>query len=172
MKNTLKTLTVGVVLAATAGCSALKEIEVRDTKAQPDWYMACKQVGSEGVGFTDTHAYSCGMGQSRYEQASEAQAYAFAIKGFAERLNGTVTASTVVDIKDDTRTAKTHVEHSVVETAVREHLEVQRHSYELKSTGMIHTYVRIKMPLNTFNTLLEEAKNEKRAKAAAVRTAE
>jgi hypothetical protein len=101
------------------------------------------------------------MGESKYEQASESQAYAFAVKGFAERINGTVNSSTTVDIKDDSRTTRTVVEHSVRDTVIREHLEVKRFSYELASTGRIHTYVRIKMPLETFDRLIKEAKDAK-----------
>ena len=95
------------------------------------------------------------------EQASEAQAYAFAVKGFAERINGTVNSSTVVDIKNDVRTTRTRVEHSVKDTVIREHLEVKRYQYELGSTGRVHTYVRIKMPLEIFDRLIQEAKDGK-----------
>jgi hypothetical protein len=98
------------------------------------------------------------MGESRYEQAAEAQAYAFAVKGFAERINGTVNSSTVVDIKDDKRTTQTRVEHAVTNTVIREHLEVKKYSYQLSATGKVHTYVRIKMPLETFDKLIAEAK--------------
>ena len=101
------------------------------------------------------------MGESKFEQASEAQAYAFAVKGFAERINGTVNSSTVVDIKNDVRTTRTRVEHSVKNTVIREHLEVKRYQYELGSTGRVHTYVRIKMPLDIFERLISEAKDAK-----------
>jgi hypothetical protein len=101
------------------------------------------------------------MGESKYEQASEAQAYAFAVKGFAERINGTVNSSTVVDINNDTRNTRTVVEHSVQDTVIREHLEVKRYAYELGSTGRVHTYVRIKMPLEVFERLIQEAKDAK-----------
>ena len=134
--------------------------DIRDTKANPKWYADCEQIGSEGFLFwKDKYAYACGMGESKFEQASEAQAYAFAVKGFAERINGTVNSSTTVDIKNDKRTTRTFVEHSVQNTVIREHLEVKRKSYELASTGNVHTYVRIKMPLETFNNLIAEADN-------------
>ena len=143
-------------------CSSMQEIEVRETKANPNWYMDCEQIGSEGFLFWKTdYAYACGMGESRFEQASEAQAYAFAVKGFAERINGTVNSSTIVDITNDTRQTRTRVEHSVQDTVIREHLEVKRHSYELATTGRIHTYVRIKMPLEVFDRLIQEAKDVK-----------
>ena len=162
MKGTLKAIAIATGIATLAGCSSMQEIEVRATKANPNWYADCEQIGTEGFLFwKDEYAYACGMGESRFEQASEAQAYAFAVKGFAERINGTVNSSTVVDITNDTRSTRTVVEHSVQDTVIREHLEVKRYSYQLETTGNVHTYVRIKMPLEVFNRLIQEAKNDK-----------
>jgi hypothetical protein len=156
LTNTI--LAVGVTVLA--GCSGMSTIDVRETRANPNWYQDCKQIGKEGFLFwRDKYAYACGMGESLYEQASEAQAYAFAVKGFAERINGTVNSSTVVDIQGDTRYDRTIVEHKVTETVIREHLEVKRHMYQLASTGRVHTYVRIKMPLEVFDRLIQEASN-------------
>lgn len=162
MKGITKALLTSAVALTLGACSSMQEIEVRETKASPKWYLNCEQIGSEGFLFwKDEYAYACGMGESRFEQASEAQAYAFAVKGFAERINGTVNSSTVVDINNDVRNTRTVVEHKVTDTVIREHLEVKRHAYELGSTGRVHTYVRIKMPLETFDRLIQEAKDAK-----------
>ena len=160
MKGTLKNvLLIGVVASMLGACTSMKTLEVRETKANPNWYADCEQIGSEGFLFWKTdYAYACGMGESLYEQASESQAYAFAVKGFAERINGTVNSSTVVDIKNDTRNDSTRVEHLVKDTTIREHLEVKKYSYELASTNRVHTYVRIKMPLEVFDRLILESK--------------
>ena len=162
VKGIFKTGVLVTTLAMMSACSTMKEIEVRETKANPKWYMDCEQIGKEGWLFWKTdYAYACGMGESKFEQASESQAYAFAVKGFAERINGTVNASTVVDIKNDVRTTRTRVEHSVKDTVIREHLEVKRYAYELSNTGKVHTYVRIKMPLDVFDRLISEARDDK-----------
>ena len=162
MKGIVKTGLVLGLVGLLSACSGMKTIEVRETKANPNWYMDCEQIGSEGFLFWKTdYAYACGMGESKYEQASEAQAYAFAVKGFAERINGTVNSSTTVDIRNDNRSTRTFVEHSVKDTVIREHLEVKRHSYQLASTGNVHTYVRIKMPLEVFDRLIAEARDDK-----------
>jgi len=162
VKGIFKTGVLVTTLAMMSACSTMKEIEIRETKANPKWYMDCEQIGKEGWLFWKTdYAYACGMGESKFEQASEAQAYAFAVKGFAERINGTVNASTVVDIKNDVRTTRTRVEHSVKDTVIREHLEVKRYAYELSNTGRVHTYVRIKMPLDVFDRLISEARDDK-----------
>ena len=168
MTGIIKKATLVGVLMTLGACSSMTTTDIRDTKANPKWYADCEQIGSEGFLFwKDKYAYACGMGESKFEQASEAQAYAFAVKGFAERINGTVNSSTTVDIKNDKRTTRTFVEHSVQNTVIREHLEVKRMSYELASTGNVHTYVRIKMPLDVFDSLLQQAKDERNAKNAA-----
>ena len=160
MTGIIKKATLVGVLITLGACSSMTKIDKLSEKANPKWYANCEQIGSEGFLFwKDKYAYACGMGESKFEQASEAQAYAFAVKGFAERINGTVNSSTTVDIKNDKRTTRTFVEHSVQNTVIREHLEVKRMSYELASTGNVHTYVRIKMPLETFNNLIAEADN-------------
>ena len=160
MKKAITKAALFVGLVSMLGaCSTMKTIEVRETKANPNWYVDCEQIGSEGFLFwKDDYAYACGMGESIYKQASESQAYAFAVKGFAERINGTVNSSTVVDIQNDKRTDRTKVEHLVKDTTIREHLEVKKYSYELASTGRVHTYVRIKMPLDVFDRLIQESK--------------
>jgi hypothetical protein len=160
MKKAITKAALLVGLASMLGaCSTMKTIDVRETKANPNWYVDCEQIGSEGFLFwKDDYAYACGMGESIYEQASESQAYAFAVKGFAERINGTVNSKTVVDIKNDSRNDQTRVEHIVKDTTIREHLEVKKYSYELASTGRVHTYVRIKMPLDVFDRLIVESK--------------
>jgi hypothetical protein len=158
-KAMIKAMTLLGVLGLMNACSTMKTIDVRETKANPNWYADCEQIGSEGFLFWKTdYAYACGMGESIYEQASESQAYAFAVKGYAERINGTVNSKTVVDINNDSRNDSTRVEHLVKNTTIREHLEVRKYSYELASTGRIHTYVRIKMPLEVFDRLIQEAK--------------
>jgi len=158
-KAMIKAVAIAGILSLLGACSSMKTIDVRETKANPNWYMDCEQIGSEGFLFwKDDYAYACGMGESRYEQASESQAYAFAVKGFAERINGTVNSKTVVDIQGDKRLDQTRVEHLVKDTTIREHLEVKKYSYELASTGRVHTYVRIKMPLEVFDRLIQESK--------------
>lgn len=161
MKGIAKTTALIGIISALGACSSMSTIDIRQTKANPKWYEDCEQIGSEGFLFWKTdYAYACGMGESRYEQASESQAYAFAVKGFAERINGTVNSFTEVDIKDENRTTHTYVKHSVEDTVIREHLEVRKKSYQLESTGNVHTYVRIKMPLETFDNLISEAKKK------------
>ena len=155
----IKAVAIAGIVSLLGACSSMKTIDVRETKANPSWYVDCEQIGSEGFLFWKTdYAYACGMGESIYEQASESQAYAFAVKGFAERINGTVNSKTVVDIQNDKRNDQTRVEHLVKDTTIREHLEVKKYSYELAATGRVHTYVRIKMPLDVFDRLIQEAK--------------
>ena len=77
MKGLTKAITISTLVLGLGACSSMNTLEVRETKANPNWYEECEQIGSEGFLFwKDKYAYACGMGESRYEQASEAQAYA------------------------------------------------------------------------------------------------
>jgi len=41
MKGTFKALAAATVVIAMTGCSSMQEIEVRETKAHPNWYADC-----------------------------------------------------------------------------------------------------------------------------------
>ena len=166
-----KALTVTTAIIAMSACSTMKEIEVRETKANPNWYQDCEQIGSEGWLFWKTDfAYSCGMGESKFEQASESQAYNFATKGYVKSILGMVDSNTTVDIKGNNGVenwwkhplmgvvSQTIVRHSLGDTSIRQGVEVKKYAYEFGSTGRVHTYVRIKMPLEVFDKLLTKAK--------------
>ena len=56
---------------------------------------------------------------------------------------------------------RTYVEHSVKDTVIREHLEVRKKNFEHTGSGHVHTYVRIKMPLEVFDRLIQEARDDK-----------
>lgn len=162
MKGIMK-LGAIATLVALAGCSSHYEMKVSDVPLLPKWSEDCKQAGSEGWLFWKTdYAYSCGSGRSWDKQASEAQAKLFAMKGYAERINGIVNASTTVDITDEGRETRTFAEHTVKDTSIREHLEVKKFTHILTTTNEYHTYYRYKMPLEVFNNLIAEAKNEER----------
>ena len=81
MKNIIKTTAIVAALATLGACSSTVEIAERDSYAQPKWYQSCASSGKEGYFWKTTeYAYACGAGESRYQQASEEQAYAFAMK--------------------------------------------------------------------------------------------
>jgi len=144
--------------AVLAGCSSMVEIPEADVYAQPKWYNDCKQSGTEGMfWWANDYAYACGAGVSQFEQAAESEAYAFAVKSFAERINGTLDSSTKVSIEDNSKTSKVEVNHSVSDTKIREHLEVKRDVYRYQ--GQHYVFVRLKMEKETFDRLMNEAGN-------------
>lgn len=157
MKGTLKAVTLAATLLTLGACSSMTTIAERDEYAQPKWYADCAQSGTEGwFWWEKEYAYACGAGESVFGQASEAEAYAFAMKGFAERINGHVNSKTEVKIVDDTKTSSTVVSHYVTDTTIREHLEVKKGVF--KYSGKQYNFVRLKMPKEVFDTLIQEAK--------------
>jgi len=158
MKGYTKAITAAAAANVLTGCSSMVEIPEADTYAQPKWYADCEQAGTEGMfWWADDYAYACGAGVSKFEQAAESEAYAFAIKSFAERINGEIDSSTQVSITDDTKTSTVEVNHSVKQTTIREHLEVVREVY--RYAGKHYVFVRLKMNKETFDQLMGEAGN-------------
>ena len=161
-----KALTIGTALLAMTACSTMKEIEVRETKANPNWYQDCEQIVLRLVVGKQIMLIPVWVKANLNKHLI--QAYAFAVKGFAERINGVVNSNTTVDIRGnngvESRVTQTIVKHSTKNTSITEHVEVEKHAYELASTGRVHTYVRIKMPLQVFDKLLAEAKDDRNAK--------
>jgi hypothetical protein len=172
VKGALKTTAILAVTLSIGACSSMREIEITDTTANPNWYQDCEQLNSERWSFWKSDfAYSCGMGESKFEQASESQAYNFATKGYVKSILGMVDSNTTVDIKGNNGieiwwkhplmgvVTQTIVRHSTRDdTSIREYVEVKKYAYEFGSTGRVHTYVRIKMPLEVFDKLLTKAK--------------
>lgn len=161
MKGLFKATAVAATLLTLGACSSMTTIAERDSYAQPKWYADCAQSGTEGwFWWEQEYAYACGAGESVYGQASEAEAYAFAMKGFAERINGHVNSKTEVKIIDETKTSSTIISHYVTDTTIREHLEVKKGVF--KYAGKQYNFVRLKMPKDVFDTLIQEAKASKK----------
>jgi hypothetical protein len=158
MKGISKAILVTSAAAALAGCSSMVQVPEADVYAQPKWYNDCEQAGTEGMfWWANDYAYACGAGVSQFEQAAESEAYAFAIKSFAERINGTIDSSTSVSIRNDNKNSSVNVNHSVSDTEIREHLEVKRDVYRYQ--GKHYVFVRLKMQKETFDRLINEAGN-------------
>jgi len=148
----MKKLILVPLVAALAACSSMKEVEVRKTAAQPKWYAECEQRGKEGWFWArEGYVYSCGMGVSKYAQASEAQADAFALDSFAKRIGSRVNSLTKVEIIDERKSSHTKVETSTNNTLIQNQMESKKFQYMLN--GQYHTYVRLKMTEDTFNRL-------------------
>ena len=159
MKGVKNALMVGVLAVTLGACSTMTTVAERDTYAEPNWYAKCKQIGNEGgflFWFGTDYVYACGKGVSTFDQAAVAQAKTFALKGVAERIHSNIKASTKVDIKDESKVSRTVVEHIVNKTVVRQQLEDEKYTY--KYGGKFHTFMRIKIEKEVFETLINEAK--------------
>tara|TARA_B110000305_G_scaffold242114_1_gene320045 strand:- start:5552 stop:6115 length:564 start_codon:yes stop_codon:yes gene_type:complete len=160
MAGKLKNAVLGVALVSMLGaCSTMTNVAERDTYAEPKWYAKCQEIGSEGgflFWFGTDYVYSCGKGVSTFDQAAVAQAKTFALKGVAERIHSNIKASTSVDIKNESKNTRTYVEHIVDKTAVRRQLESEKYTYMYG--GQYHTFMKIKMSKEVFESLINEAK--------------
>lgn len=158
MKSLITKAVAGAALIGLTACSSMQEIAERENYAEPKWYAKCAESGTEGLlWWKEDMVYACGGGQSRYFQAAEEQMYAIAMNQFAKRINGKMNSSTNIEIVDDSKTTRTYISYSVSDTAIREHIAHERAKF--KYQGEYYTFVRLKMNAETFNLLLQEAKN-------------
>jgi hypothetical protein len=157
MKGLVKIAMAGVLASMLGACSTMTTIAERETYAQPKWYADCAQAGTEGwFWWEKEYAYACGAGESVYQQAAEEQMYAIAMNNFAKRINGSVNSKTTLDFNNDVRNTKTFISYEVKDTAITQHLEEERSTYVYQ--GKQYTFVKLKMPKEVFDTLVNEAK--------------
>lgn len=158
MKNTLlKALTLGSLALTLGACSTMTTVAERDTYAMPKWYSKCAQAGTEGMfWWKKEYAYACGAGESIYAQGAEEEMYAIAMNNFAKRINSKVNSETEIKITGDTKITKTVISYKVEDTTIREHLEKKSGHFTLG--GKHYTFVRLKMPKEVFDTLINESK--------------
>lgn len=155
MKGKLKAAAILSAAIAFAGCSSMTEIPERENYAQPDWYANCAQAGSEGFLWTsEDYVYSCGAGQSKYQQAAEEQMYAIALNNLAKRVNGAVQSETSLQFENDNRVAATNIRYTVDQTRVTQHLEAERDTYIYQ--GDRYTFVKLKLPLKVYEQLVND----------------
>jgi hypothetical protein len=151
-----KFLVVPLVAVLTA-CGSMKAVEERKTYAQPSWYQECEQHATEGWFWASKeYVYSCGAGESKFQQAAEAQSESFALNSFASRINTKVNSSTVTDIEDNKRTTRTTVRSSVDNTRIYDQVEAKKMAYT--KDGVFYSFIRLKMTKDTYDRLKTEAR--------------
>jgi hypothetical protein len=154
-----KLLAILPVVAVLAGCSGMTEIPDRKTYAQPSWYQRCAQSGTEGwLWWTKDMVYSCGAGVSLHSQAAEEQTYAIAMNNFAKRINSEVNSETHISFDNDKKNTRSVISYQVRNTVIREH--IQQESGHFTMGGRHFSFVRLKMPKEVFDRLIQEARNQ------------
>ena len=155
-----KALIIAPLVALLTGCASMKDIEERKVYAEPSWYQDCAQAGTDGsVWNTKEYAYACGAGESIHPQAAEEQMYAIAMNNFAKRINSEVNSDTEIEFVNDKKSTHTKITYQVKHTIIREHL--QREVGHFILGGRHYTFVRLKMPKEVFDQLIQEAKANK-----------
>jgi len=160
MKGLIRTMFVLGTMAMLGACSSMTTIAERETYAQPKWYAKCAESGTEGwFWWKEEYAYSCGAGESIFQQGAEEQMYAIAMNGFAKRINGTVNSKTDIKIVNDTKNTSTYISYVVKDTTIREHIAKETGTFTLG--GKFYTFVKLRMPKQVFDTLIQEARSDK-----------
>jgi hypothetical protein len=151
----MKYCLVAVLCQLLIACSSMSKVDDRSSYAQPDWYAKCVQEGKEGWFWSaKSYVYACGAGESIFAQAAHEQMYAIALNNFAKRINGRVNSETSIDIAESKKSTRTTIRYSVSETSVVDHL--QKESGHFTLAGRHYTFVRLKMPREVFDRLIQE----------------
>lgn len=154
-----KVLIVVPLIALVTACSSMKEVPERKTYAQPSWYQECEQHATEGYfWWSKEYVYACGAGESKYQQAAEAQSESFALNSFATRINTKVNSATTTDIQDSKRSTRTTVTSSVDNTRIYDQVEAKKASYT--KDGVFYTFIRLKMTKSNYERLKNEARGQ------------
>jgi len=158
-KAVTKALMLGIIASTLGACSTMTTVDNRETYAMPKWYAKCKDHGTEGLfWWGKEYAYACGAGESIHAQAAEEQMYAIAMNNFAKRINSKVNSETEISFNDDQKSTTTKISYVVKDTTIREHLN--KESGHFTMGGKHYTFVRLKMPKETFDALIAEAKQD------------
>jgi hypothetical protein len=80
------------------------------------------------------------------------------MNNFAKRINGTVNSETTIDIKDDKKSTRTVISYKVDNTSIRKHVKTEKGHFTMG--GRHYTFVRLEMPKDTFEQLIQEAKSK------------
>jgi hypothetical protein len=106
------------------------------------------------------YAFACGAGESIFQQAAEEQMYAIAMNNFAKRMNSEVNSETTLEFKDnngvESRQTHTRISYVVKGTKIREHIAKETGTF--KYQGKMFTFVKLRMEKETFDLLVQEAK--------------
>ena len=84
--------------------------------------------------------------------------YAIAMNNFAKRINSRVNSETEIKFDNDVKSTRTVISYKVADTQIREHL--QREVGHFTMGGKHYTFVRLKMPKTTFDSLIAEHKKQ------------
>ena len=154
MKGTIKNLTLVATMAVMmSACSTMTTVVEKQQDVVPNWYMKCKDTGTEGwFWWKEEYVFACGAGVSIFEQAAEEQMYAIAMNNFAKRINGRVNSETRISFKNNVRNTTTDISYKVTDTAVTQHLEEERGTYIY--AGNHYTFVKLRMPKEVFDGLV------------------
>ncbi|SVB76372.1 uncharacterized protein METZ01_LOCUS229226 [marine metagenome] len=174
MKGKLKTLgIIGAVALLISACSTTTHVVEREKDVVPNWYMNCKDTGTEGwFWWGEDYYYACGGSVSGFKEAAYDKATQIAKTKIADRINGLVNKRTTIEYNDagseDAMTSTTQsqllIVNKITNTAVRHYSQTEGYLY--KRNGVYHYFVMVKVEKSIIDSLVSEAK----AKSAKVDT--
>lgn len=171
MKGTIKNLTLVATMALLmSACSTMTTVVEKDTDVVPNWYMKCKDTGSEGwFWWSKDYYYACGSGVSGFKEAAYDKAIQIAKVKIADRINGAVNKRTTIEYNDagseeslsSTQQSQVLIVNKITDTVVRHYSSTDGYLY--KRNGKYFHFVMLKLNKEIVDQLVAEslAKNVK-----------
>lgn len=166
MKGNIKTaLMCGALALSISACSTVTSVVERENDVVPNWYMNCKDTGSEGYfWWSKDYYYACGGSVSGFKEAAYDKATQIAKTKIADRINGEVNKRTTIEYNDagseESLTSSTQsqmlIVNKITDTAVRHYS--QNDGYLYKRNGVYHYFVMVKVEKSIIDSLVTEAK--------------
>jgi hypothetical protein len=165
MKGTIKNLTLVTTMAVLmSACSTMTTVVEKDTDVVPNWYMKCKDTGTEGwFWWSKDYYYACGSGVSGFKEAAYDKAIQIAKVKIADRINGAVNKRTTIEYNDagseeslsSTQQSQVLIVNKITDTVVRHYSSTDGYLY--KRNGKYFHFVMLKLNKEIVDQLVAES---------------
>ena len=172
MKGTFKKLTLVATMAVMmSACSTMTTVVEKQQDVVPNWYMKCKDTGTEGwFWWSKDYYYACGSAVSGFKEAAYDKSLQLAKTKIADRINGAVNKRTTIEYNDSgseesmvsTTQSQVLVVNKITDTVVRHYSSNEGYLY--KRNGKYHHFIMLKLDKEIVDQLVAEAQNLRASK--------
>ena len=165
MKGTFKKLALVATMAVMmSACSTMTTVVEKQQDVVPNWYMKCKDTGTEGwFWWSKDYYYACGSAVSGFKEAAYDKSLQLAKTKIADRINGAVNKRTTIEYNDSgseenlvsSTQSQVLVVNKITDTVVRHYSSNEGYLY--KRNGKYHHFIMLKLDKEIVDQLVAEA---------------
>tara|TARA_B100000676_G_scaffold310401_1_gene376821 strand:+ start:130 stop:711 length:582 start_codon:yes stop_codon:yes gene_type:complete len=161
------TILVALMAIMMSACSTMTTVVEKQQDVVPNWYMKCKDTGTEGwLWWSKDYYYACGSSVSGFKEAAFDKALQLAKTKIADRINGAVNKRTTIEYNDSgseeslvsSTQSQVLVVNKITDTVVRHYSTTDGYLY--KRNGKYHYFVMLKLNKEIVDELVSEAQGK------------